>query len=160
MDPAQTIYITSLTIGLMLLAVEIFVPGGVLGTLGAVSLLVAVVTGFFAFGPQGGLMAALLLVVFGGIFFGVWIKLFPRTHMGKLLTLQTDGRQFKSAGTAADIHPGVEGTAATHLHPSGLALLAGQRVDVISESGFIAEGSRIKVVLVEGNRVVVRALPA
>jgi membrane-bound serine protease (ClpP class) len=41
-----------------------------------------------------------------------------------------------------------------------LAVLAGQRVDVISEGEYIDAGEPIVVVRVDGNRVVVRRHPA
>ncbi len=160
MDPALQVFIGGLVIGLMLLAIEVFVPGGVLGMFGAISLLVAVAAGFFAFGPNGGVLAALLLIVFGGIFFTVWIRIFPRTPMGKVLTLQKDGHDFKAAPAEPAIRVGTTGTAQTPLRPAGLAVLGGVRTDVVSEAGFIAAGTAVKVVHIEGHRVVVRAEPS
>jgi membrane-bound serine protease (ClpP class) len=42
------------------------------------------------------------------------------------------------------------------LRPAGVALVNGRRVDVVTEGGLIAAGARVKVVAIEGNRVVVR----
>jgi membrane-bound serine protease (ClpP class) len=44
------------------------------------------------------------------------------------------------------------------LRPAGLALLNGQRVDVVAESSWIQAGVRVKVIEVAGNRIVVRQL--
>lgn len=159
MDPTLNVFVASLVIGLVLLALEVFVPGGILGVFGVMALMVAMGAGFFAFGPQNGLLAALLVIVFGGVVFAVWIRIFPRTPMGKALTLKKDGETFKSADTGPAFSVGLEGLAHTHLRPSGIAVLAGQRLDVVAESGFINAGSPIKIVHIEGNRVVVRALP-
>ncbi len=52
----------------------------------------------------------------------------------------------------------MEGTAVTPLRPAGTAEFAGDRVDVVSEGGFIPAGTHVRVVLVEGGRVVVRAI--
>lgn len=54
---------------------------------------------------------------------------------------------------------GQEGVAITPLRPAGTAEIDGDRVDVVTEGGFILTGERVKVVLVEGGRVVVRSLP-
>lgn len=156
MDPALQVFIASILIGLMLLAIEVFVPGGILGTFAVGALMVAVVAGFFAFGPKGGLMAAVLLVVFGSLFFGVWIRIFPRTPMGRVLTLRKDGHDFKAADAGPAITVGLEGTAQTNLHPSGIALFNGKRTDVVSEAGYLNAGRPVRVVKVEGNRIVVR----
>lgn len=158
MDPAQQVFIASLIIGFMLLAIEVFVPGGILGAFGGLAMLVAVVAGFQAFGARGGMMAALLLVVFGGLFFGVWVRLFPRTPMGRKLTLKKDGHDFKAASAGPAITLGLQGMSHTDLRPAGLALLNGQRTDVVSESGYIVAGTTIRVVRIEGHRIVVRAV--
>jgi membrane-bound serine protease (ClpP class) len=156
MDPALQVFLASLVIGLMLLATEVFVPGGILGVFGGLALLVSVVAGFFAFGARGGLMAGVLLIVFGGLFFGLWIRVFPRTPMGKALTLRKDGHEFKDVNAGPGITTGLQGTAHTDLRPAGLAMLNGQRTDVVAESGYISAGTAISVVRVEGHRIVVR----
>ncbi len=48
------------------------------------------------------------------------------------------------------------GTALTQLRPSGIADINGQRVDVVTEGDLIERGAQIKVVAVEGARIVVR----
>jgi len=44
------------------------------------------------------------------------------------------------------------------LRPSGTAVINGKRIDVVTEGPFVERGSPIKVVEVEGARVVVRAV--
>lgn len=51
---------------------------------------------------------------------------------------------------------GVSGTAVTDLHPSGTALLAGKRFNVVSRGDYIPKESTVIVVSVEGNRIVVK----
>ena len=51
-----------------------------------------------------------------------------------------------------------EGTADTNLHPSGWIRIEDQRIFVVSEGDFIEKGSKITVLSVDGNRVVVREL--
>lgn len=51
---------------------------------------------------------------------------------------------------------GREGVASTPLRPSGTGLIDGRRVNVAADGEFIEKDCRIKVVEVEGNRVVVR----
>ena len=60
-------------------------------------LLAAVVVGFVAFGIQGGLLVSLLIIVLAGVCLVIWIKYFPKTRMGRSLTLSDDGKAFKSA---------------------------------------------------------------
>src|SRR5207249_5152720 len=65
--------------------------------------------------------------------------------------------------TAAEgLHPelaallGAIGVAATALRPAGIARFGDDFVDVISDGGYVAAGTRIQVVEIEGNRVVVK----
>jgi membrane-bound serine protease (ClpP class) len=53
---------------------------------------------------------------------------------------------------------GREGVAHTVLRPAGVAVIDGQRLDVVAESGMIESGSPIKIVDVNENRLVVRKL--
>ena len=54
MDPMTQLFIGLLLTGLLLIGVEIYLPGGVVGVLGAMALTGAGVVGFRAFGFQGG----------------------------------------------------------------------------------------------------------
>ena len=48
-----------------------------------------------------------------------------------------------------------EGAAVSDLRPAGVAEIEGQRVDVVTQGEMVAEGDRVRVTEVEGNRVVV-----
>ncbi len=50
---------------------------------------------------------------------------------------------------------GATGTAITGLRPAGRVLIAGHATDVVSSGGWIERGRKVKVVAVEGNRIVV-----
>ena len=53
---------------------------------------------------------------------------------------------------------GETGIADTDLHPSGWVRVKDQRIFVVSEGEFIAEGKEIKILSVDGNRILVREL--
>jgi membrane-bound serine protease (ClpP class) len=84
-----------------------------------------------------------------------WLKFFPESRIAK---------KFISHGAVGEL--GVDkpellnqtGEALTQLRPSGTAKINGQRVDVVAESGLIERGAAVKVVTVEGSRIVVRAI--
>ena len=52
---------------------------------------------------------------------------------------------------------GKSGAAVTDLRPAGKATIEGRRVDVLTEGAYVARGTRVAVVRVEGNRIFVRA---
>lgn len=142
--------------GFFLIAVEIFIPGGILGVLGVMSIIAAAILGFEVFGARYGFISALVLFVGGIGFVYLWIKYCPRSFFGKWFTLEADGKSFKSFDDRTNELAGKTGTAQTDLRPSGMALIDGHKVDVVTEAGFISRGSAVKVIQVSGGRVVVR----
>jgi membrane-bound serine protease (ClpP class) len=51
---------------------------------------------------------------------------------------------------------GRDGVALTDLRPAGTASIAGERVDVVTEGEYVAQGSAVRVIRSEGYRHVVR----
>ncbi len=142
-------------VGFVLLLTEMFLPGGVLGVLGGLALMAAAVLGYIHFGALGGTM---VLCALGGITlvgFCVWMQIFPRTAVGRRLTLASSLSTGDTLPTTAGLI-GQEGIALTDLRPAGKALLAGRRVDVVAESAFIEVETPVVVIVSEGARVVVR----
>lgn len=147
--------ITLIVAGAVLLALETVLPGMVAGAIGLLCLIGAVCLAYVTQGPQVG--SYVLFGVIAGLIAGtmVWLKIFPQTRFARMFTSQQ---------TIGDI--GAEkpellhqvGEALTPLRPSGTAVFNGQRVDVVSEGGMIDRHTPVKVVAIEGMRVVVRAL--
>jgi membrane-bound serine protease (ClpP class) len=142
--------------GLFLIGAEIFLPGGVIGFIGGLCLVAAIVVGFVAFGMQGGLLVALLIIILAGVCLVIWVKYFPKTRMGKSLTLSDDGKTFKSASPEFMDLLNKEGVVVSTLRPAGIATIDGKRVDVVADGSWIESGKPIKVTRVEGVRILVR----
>jgi Membrane-bound serine protease (ClpP class) len=142
-------------VGFLLVLVEMFLPGGVLGALGGILLLAAIATGYAQLGAFGGTItfAAIALVCIVG--FVVWMNAFPKTAVGRKLIL---GRNLDRGPEREAESPllGKEGVTQTPLRPAGKAVVDGRRIDVVAESGFVDAGEAVSVVLVDGTRVVVR----
>ncbi len=143
-----------------MMGAEIFVPGGVLGVIGGLALFIAMGVGFKAFGPSGGITAAFAIIIFLGLSIVLWMVLLPKTSLGKKLTLSTDISGSHSQGLTDSPHELLEkeGIAITHLRPSGIVRIEGQRMDVVAEGTWIEEGARIKVIRAVGNHVTVRKM--
>lgn len=139
--------------GLLLLALEIILPGLVAGIAGLVCLGAGVMLAYRDFGAVGGHATFALTGTVLVVGFFAWLRFFPGSALG---------RRFVSQGAVGDI--GTErpelvdqsGTALTNLRPSGTALIGGRRVDVVTEGPMVERGSPVQVVAVEGIRVVVR----
>jgi membrane-bound serine protease (ClpP class) len=141
--------------GVILLLLETILPGMVAGLVGAVCLLAGVIMGYVTFGPTTGNLILLGVLAGLAILTVLWVRFFPTSRLGQA---------FVTRSTVGDL--GVErpelihrmGQAITNLRPSGTALIEGRRVDVVTEGGMIERGAAVKVIAVEGLRVVVRAI--
>jgi membrane-bound serine protease (ClpP class) len=59
---------------------------------------------------------------------------------------------------AADPLLGATGQAVTDLRPSGRVRIGSNLVDVTTEGGFVARGTEVRVIRVQGDRVLVTAV--
>lgn len=143
--------------GLLLLFCEVFVPGGIVGGIGAICLIIGIIGGFTISVNWGfGLLVGTLVV--GLVGFWLWVKYFPTSPIGKKLILQNDAHDWQGYSNTKQELVGKEGIAHSPLRPAGTAIIDGQRVDVVTRGDMIESDAAIRVVEVEGNRVVVKAV--
>jgi len=147
--------VTLLVVGAILLILETILPGMIAGILGVMCLIGGIIIAYMDFGAHTGniILVGVLLGLAAGT--AVWLRLFPNSPMARKLVSE---KVIGDVGAEKPELVGLEGTALTALRPSGTALINGQRVDVVSEGGLIERGTRVKVMAVEGLRVVVRAI--
>ena len=149
---------TFLVLGFILLLIELFTPTfGIVGLSGIIS----IITGCYLAVTLHSVIAGIILSSVSLIIIAAAIKLFPKTGIAKNLRLgvsQNNAEGYRSSDENLKYLLGKEGIAVTTLRPSGTALIEGKKADVIPEGVFITEGSKIKVTLVEGSRVVVKAI--
>jgi membrane-bound serine protease (ClpP class) len=154
------------TVGVLLLALEIFViPGfGLAGIVGIVALLAGLALSLVGAGAttahvlQAVGQVAISLLVAIAVSLAV-LRLLPRLPYGRSLVLHSDldaRAGYASAPEADRQWVGKHGRTATPLRPAGIALLEGERVDVVSQGEYIEADAPIVVVRVDGNRIVVR----
>jgi len=156
LDIGIQVFIILLVSGLLLVGAEVFVPGGVLGALGGLALIGAAASAFAAFGTVVGTYVAISIVVLVGVSIVVWIKVFPRTKIGKTMTVSRDLSASTAAEPGLDELFGQQGEALSDLRPAGFARIGGKRVDVVTQGVMIDKGERVRVVEIEANRVVVK----
>lgn len=132
------------------------VPGhGLPGILGAGALLVAVLLAFglpFFFVGIETIATAIVLTV---IAFTLTVRAVPQNAWAHRLALMAaQGPEYVTSADYGGLR-GRSGTAVTYLRPAGIASIDGRRVDVLTEGEFIAAGTPIRVLRVEGARVFV-----
>jgi membrane-bound serine protease (ClpP class) len=153
----QQLFSLLLGAGILLIGAEIFLPGAILGLLGGAALLGAIITGFHAF-PSIGPFIALAIVIGSGLVLWLWVRYFPRSRIGQRMMGNTNLAAAKSSADGIENLQGKEGVALSQLRPGGFALIEGKRIDVVTEGGMIEKNTRIQVVDVESNRVVVKKI--
>jgi membrane-bound serine protease (ClpP class) len=146
-----------LGVSIALLIAELFVPGGILGLIGA-----------------GGIIASVIMAApspgYGAIYAGAG---FVVSVIGAFLAVKAMGRGRGIFGRFVLRHEesvdsgyiavpersdlvGMIGRAITPLRPAGTAELGDSRIDVVTDGEFIDKDSVIEVHKVEGARVIVR----
>ena len=150
-----------LIIGLVLVVAEIFfVSMGALGAGAALTLLTAVVLAFTHHGQVVGFLFLTAAAIGAPVVAYFALKALPNTRLGQQLLLAGPNREdVTRAAAEPDLERYRDQTGVTEsvLRPAGIARIAGRRVDVISRGEMIEAGIAVRVINIEGNRVVVAA---
>ncbi|MGH8021236.1 MAG: NfeD family protein [Opitutaceae bacterium] len=142
-------------IGVVMVLLEVFLPGGILGLLGAGAMIAGCVLSFRDYGVGGGIIS----IIAGFVLFGAGLvlefKVLPKTRYGKRLFLSAavSGTSSKPASGVDLI--GRECEAATVLAPSGFVLIDGRRLEAFCRDGYAEQGSRLIVRGSESFRLIV-----
>lgn len=146
-------------VGLVLLAIELVIPGfGIFGIAGIACVL------FSLFLTLGGGIGALNIMAGGTIAatvaFLLLLRYLPTSKLWHRLTLKDAQKNDRGYTSSVDLSAlaDKEGIVLTFLRPAGTVEIDGMVYDVVSEGRFVEPGARIRVLSVNGNRIVVRAI--
>ncbi|CAM3795329.1 NfeD family protein [Alkalicoccus chagannorensis] len=144
-------------VGAGLLVLEVFSPSfGIFGILGLGAVLASLVLSSFS--TANILISFSIALIVTAAAMALLIKYMDRAGPFKKMILHEEAgneKGYVSSDTRKDVE-GKTGTALTVLRPSGSARIGEERLDVVSEGGYIEQGSKIQVVSVSGSRIVVR----
>ncbi len=146
-----------LILGLALVIAEFFVPGGIIGILGAVLILLSLVlAGANMMQMVIAIFIALVVAIIGMV---ILMKFFgKKLHVLNKLVLMdatTTEEGYVSNVNRTELL-GKVGITITPLRPAGTILFGNERVDVVSEGGYIDAEKHVEIIKVEGSRIVVR----
>jgi membrane-bound serine protease (ClpP class) len=163
---ASIIEILMFISGIILLILEIFVlPGfGIAGISGIILIFLSIFLSLIGSGPfitfesislaiiqlAFAIIAAIILII-------LLAKYLPKSSLFNRLVL-SDSEKAEDGFVSVSEEPellGKIGVAVTILRPVGIAEIDGKRVEVVSDGAFIQPGAEIKVIKVEGMRVLV-----
>ncbi|HQN49309.1 MAG TPA: NfeD family protein, partial [Caldisericia bacterium] len=154
------LYVGLFILGLVLLLIEIFlIPGfGLTGITGIILIFVSI---FLTLGGGAkalysiGIVAVILLILFIILLF-----FFPKIPIWKKLGLneKLETEKGYTSYTKIDELIGKEGVVITTLRPAGTIEIEGKRYDALSLGEFIEKDEKIKVIKVEGGKIIVEKI--
>jgi membrane-bound serine protease (ClpP class) len=149
---AILLVVALMTLGMLLTVAEVaIIPGfGVAGLAAAGLIIGGVVIAWQKLGPTWGVGSLLIAAAATGAV----ITIAPRTRAGRALVLSTELKK-SAVNHAAIATVGEEGISVTPLRPAGAVEIGGRRVDVVTDGVFVEAGRAVRVIAVEGGRVVV-----
>ncbi len=150
--------IAFLIFGLLLVFLELFVPGGIIGFLGVVMMGTATVLCYYHYGMATGTAMFLACCILVTIMVALFIKILPHTAEGQWIIMNHTLVKAKGSHSETPRHQnliGREGISESKLRPAGIAIIGDERLDVVTEGDYIDEDMRIRVLRVDGNRIVV-----
>lgn len=142
-------------LGAFLLAVELIVPGGIIGAIGGVLMLGGIIVLYSEYGLEAGILGFLGALAILALTFYVEVKLLPKTAFGKRFFLNAQVKGVSQKELVEDSCVGQECKTVTALSPSGYVLLNGKKVDAMSRSGFIEANEVVKVIGKDNFRLLV-----
>jgi len=132
------------SVGILLLGLEVFMPGAVLGILGGAAMVLGCVVAFNKLGLAGGFASAGIAVALLALTMFLEFYLLPRTRVGRQMFVHsTSGSEQKPAAPEELI--GRPAEALTILAPSGYVAVDGRRYEAFCQTGHAPKGAQLRV---------------
>lgn len=152
----MTLVVILMSVGIVMLAAEIIVPGGLLGILGGLFLCAGVIAAFVSLETEQAMVALAVSLVAGVAVLVIEFVVLPRSRVVKALSMTgtvTGHSQAVDASAAAYI--GREAVAQTKLVPSGYVLVDGRQFEAFCRDGAADPGTQLRVVGTDSFRLIV-----
>lgn len=149
-------------IGVGLLILEAFMPGfGAPGITGVILEVITLVMTWFEHGPVATLAMLLIVLLVLAIAISTSLRSITKGRLSKssLIHAETESNEdgYRSIEDLA-VFMDKEGTATSVLRPTGIADFDGVRLNVSSEGDYIPAGTKVRIIKVEGAKILVKAL--
>ena len=145
--------------GLSLIGLEMFIPGGIVGTVGIITVIYAII-----YINKSTYHIAFILVIsliLATIQFYVNRNVFHKRLMLLNRLVLNDSISTEDGYVASESRLELIGKklqAYTDLRPAGVAVLGNEKLDVVTDGDFIEKGNEIEIIRVEGMRIVVKKI--
>ncbi|MDR2863218.1 MAG: hypothetical protein LBV54_05005 [Puniceicoccales bacterium] len=141
--------------GLILLGLEIVLPGAICGIIGGILVISGIALAFYTGGMMAGMIALVVSFIGVGIGFWFYVRVLPNTRFGKRIFLDSAITGAGADAPGDDSLIGCAGATLTVLAPSGLVRVKGKPFEAVSRDGFLERGEGIIVLGRETLRLIV-----
>lgn len=146
-------------IGVAFIIAEFFLPGAIAGLVGLALVIVSILLAGGNVVHMGiAVLIALVVAIVGMViivkFFGKKVKIFNKM----ILKDATDTAHGYVSNVNRYELVGKLAQSMTPLRPSGTIMLEGERIDAVTEGGYVDAGKTVEIIKVEGSRTVVREI--
>lgn len=146
-------------LGIALIILELFVPGGIAGTIGIAAIFGSI---FLAADNVVHMGISLLIAISLSILVMIMmVKVFGKKMRFFRKLILTDSTNTESGYVSNENRTeliGLEAITITPLRPAGTILLDDERIDVVSEGEYIPKDRKVRIIKAEGSRIVVREI--
>lgn len=146
-------------LGIILLIIEIIVPGfGLPGISGIIFVTIGVVLAMDS--VLNALLSISVAIIITTCITIILVKRGFKSKLFKSIVLTNETRKEKGylSSHVDDSLLGKSGLAVSELRPSGFVNIEGNRLDVLSDEGYISMGTEVKIVRIEGSKIFVRRI--
>lgn len=140
--------------GILVIFAEIVIPSGGLLSIVAAALIFYSLYLVFLISMNAGIFLLFADLIMIPLAIAAGIKLLAVSPVA-LKTELSEKSGVSTQKPGMENYTGREGMAVTDLHPSGIAIIDGKRLDVVTRGEYVEKSSEIIVLSVAGNRVIV-----
>lgn len=145
------------SIGVILVVIELFVVGAVIGLIGMTLITISIITlGDNLLLMLGNVIVALIFTIIEWV---ILVKIFNRKIPFLDKVILKDSTSSEAGYISQDNRSHLVGKKAqtvTDLRPAGIIFCENERIDAVSDGNFILRNKTVEILEVEGSRVVVR----
>lgn len=145
---------------LVLVFFEVILPGGILGLIAALCVILATWIAGAQFGTGAAILTFLAAVAAIGLLIFIQFKFLGRSSLGRGFFLKSTvtGHSNPVGLTSSAAIIGQEGLALTRLNPSGRVAIDGQAYEAYSQDGYIDAGHPIRVAGQDNFKLIIKKI--
>ena len=137
---------------------EVILPGGILGVMAALCVILASWFAGAEYGAGIGILTFVGSAAAIGILVFIEFKLLARTSFGSAFFLKSSVTGHSNIAPAEASITGKKGTSLTRLNPSGKVAIDGKSYEAYSQDGYIEEDQSIQVVAQDNFKLIIKKL--